>query len=114
MIGKCSGPFTSEIKASCQYLYTRVELVLWLGHSFKNKYAIFCLSSFKTLSRTFKAQSFPSENLAEFACDKQIRIFGGGGGLVDRAADSGPCDLSLIPLVEKRENKQKEAGVGPY
>ena len=39
---------------------------------------------------------------------------GRGGGLVDRAADSGPCDLSSIPLGEKKENKQKEAGVGPY
>ena len=32
---------------------------------------------------------------------------GGGGGQVDRAADSGPCDPSSIPLGEKRENKQK-------
>ena len=39
---------------------------------------------------------------------------GGGGGLVDRAADSGPCDRSLIPLGEKKENKRKEAVVGPY
>ena len=31
---------------------------------------------------------------------------------MDRAADSGPCDPSSIPLGEKRENKQKEAGVG--
>ena len=38
---------------------------------------------------------------------------GRGGGLVDRAADLGPCDPSLIPLGEKKENKRKEAGVGP-
>ena len=37
-----------------------------------------------------------------------------GGGLVDRAADSGPIDPSWIPLSEKNENKQKEAGVGSY
>ena len=37
------------------------------------------------------------------------------GGLVDRAADLGPCDPSSIPLGEKKENKQKnEAVVGPY
>ena len=36
----------------------------------------------------------------------------GGGGLVDRVTDSGPCDPSSIPLGEKKENKQKEAGVG--
>ena len=39
---------------------------------------------------------------------------GRGGGLVDRAADSSPCDRSLIPLGEKNENKQKEAGVSTY
>ena len=30
---------------------------------------------------------------------------GRGGGLVDRVADSGPCNLSLIPLGEEKENK---------
>ena len=39
---------------------------------------------------------------------------GRGGGLVDRAADSGPYDPSLIPFGEKKENNQKEAGVGSY
>ena len=39
---------------------------------------------------------------------------GRGCGLVDRAADSGPCDPSSIPLGEKKENKRKEAGVGPF
>ena len=36
--------------------------------------------------------------------------------VVDRAADSGPCDPSSIPLGEKKEKKrkEKEAGVGPY
>ena len=29
---------------------------------------------------------------------------------MDRAADSGLCDPSSIPRVEKKENKQKEAG----
>ena len=34
---------------------------------------------------------------------------------MDKAADSGPCDPSSIPLGEKKENKkEKEAGVGPY
>ena len=33
---------------------------------------------------------------------------------MDRAADSGPNDPSWIPLSEKNENKQKEAGVGPF
>ena len=33
--------------------------------------------------------------------------WGRGGGLVDTAADSGPSDLSSIPLDEKKENKQK-------
>ena len=33
--------------------------------------------------------------------------WGAGGGLVDRAADSGPYDPSSIPLGEKKENKQK-------
>ena len=33
---------------------------------------------------------------------------------MDRAADSGPCDPSSIPLGEKKENKRKEAGVGPF
>ena len=31
-----------------------------------------------------------------------------------RAADSGPCDPRSIPLDEKKENKQKEVGVGQY
>ena len=35
-------------------------------------------------------------------------------GLVDRAYDWGSCDPSSIPLGEKKENKRKEAGVGPY
>ena len=39
---------------------------------------------------------------------------GRGCGLVDRAADSGPCDSSSIPLGEKKENERKEAGVGPF
>ena len=39
---------------------------------------------------------------------------GRGCGLVDRAADPGPCDPSSIPLGEKKENKRKEAGVGPF
>ena len=39
--------------------------------------------------------------------------WGRGCGLVDRAADSGPSDPSSIPLGEKKENKRKEAGVGP-
>ena len=30
---------------------------------------------------------------------------GCGGGLVDKAADSGPCNPSLIPLGEKKENQ---------
>ena len=41
----------------------------------------------------------------------------GHGGLVDRAADLGPCDPSLIPLghlVRKRKISKKEAVVGPY
>ena len=33
---------------------------------------------------------------------------------MDGAANSGPCNLSLIPLGENKENKQKQAGVGPY
>ena len=41
------------------------------------------------------------------------RKAGSGGGLVDRVADSGPCDPSSIPIGEKKENKQKEARVGP-
>lgn len=32
---------------------------------------------------------------------------GHGGGLVDRTANSGPCDPSMIPLVEKKDNKEK-------
>ena len=43
---------------------------------------------------------------------KQLTLSRGrGGGLVDRAADSGP---SSIPLDEKKENKRKEARVGPF
>ena len=38
---------------------------------------------------------------------------GCGGGLVDRAADSGLYDPSSIPIVEKKDNKQKEAGGWP-
>ena len=33
---------------------------------------------------------------------------------MDRAADFGPYNPSSIPLGEKKENKQKEAGVGTY
>ena len=33
---------------------------------------------------------------------------GRGGGPVDRAADSGPYNPSLIPLGEKKENKGKK------
>ena len=40
--------------------------------------------------------------------------WGHGGGLVDRAADSGPCDPSLIPLGEKKKQKVKEAWVGLF
>ena len=32
---------------------------------------------------------------------------GRGGGLVERAPDSGPYDPSSIPLGEKKENKRK-------
>ena len=32
---------------------------------------------------------------------------GRGGGLVDRAPDSGPCGPSSIPIGVKKENKQK-------
>ena len=38
---------------------------------------------------------------------KQSKHTGHGGGLVDRAADLGPCNPSLIPLGEKKENEQK-------
>ena len=31
-----------------------------------------------------------------------------------RVADSGPCHPSSIPLGEKKENKRKEAGIGPF
>ena len=37
----------------------------------------------------------------------------GGGGLVDRAADSGPNSLSSIPLGEKKEIKRKRARGSP-
>ena len=44
-----------------------------------------------------------------------LRLFNKGrGGLVDRAADSGPCDPNSIPLGEKRKINEKEAGAGPY
>ena len=33
---------------------------------------------------------------------------------MDTATDSSPYDPSSIPLGEKKENKQKEAGVGPF
>ena len=39
---------------------------------------------------------------------------GYGGGLVDRAADLGPCDPSLTPLGEKSKINKEEARVGPY
>ena len=45
---------------------------------------------------------------------KKNLAWGRGDGLVDRTADSGPWDLSSIPLDEKKENKRKDAGVGPY
>ena len=38
-------------------------------------------------------------------------VWGRGGYQVDRAADSGPYDPSLITLGEKKENKQKR-GLG--
>ena len=41
------------------------------------------------------------------------RFEGRGGGRVDRAADSGPCVPSLIPLSEKKENKQKRGPSWP-
>ena len=44
---------------------------------------------------------------------KLLKI-GRGGGLVDRVADSGPYDPCSIPLGEKKENKRKEAWIGPY
>ena len=37
---------------------------------------------------------------------------GRGGGLVDRAADSGPYDPSSIPIGEKKENNKNMAWVG--
>ena len=36
-----------------------------------------------------------------------MEVRGCGGGLVDRAANSGPYVPSSIPLGEKKENKQK-------
>ena len=33
---------------------------------------------------------------------------------MDRAADSGPCDPSSIPLGERKVNQRKEAPVGPF
>ena len=33
---------------------------------------------------------------------------------MDRAANLGSCDPSSIPLGEKKEINEKEAGVGPY
>ena len=36
----------------------------------------------------------------------QLTSWGRGGGLVDRAADSGLYDPSSIPLGEKKENKR--------
>ena len=39
---------------------------------------------------------------------------GCGGGLADRAADSGPYDLSLIPLGEKKENKRERGRGWPF
>ena len=45
-------------------------------------------------------------------CKKQVRgMVGRGGGLVDRSANSGPYNLSLIPIGEKKENKRKR-GLG--
>ena len=37
----------------------------------------------------------------------QCVVWGRGGSLVDRAADSGPCDPSLIPLGDKRKKTKK-------
>ena len=37
---------------------------------------------------------------------------GRGGGLVDRAADSGPYDPSSIPIGEKKENNKNMAWLG--
>ena len=37
----------------------------------------------------------------------QCIVWGRGGGLADRAADSGPCDPSLIPLGDKRKKTKK-------
>ena len=39
---------------------------------------------------------------------KVRNLWGRGGGLVDRAANSGQYDPSSIPLGEKKENKQKK------
>ena len=36
--------------------------------------------------------------------DRSYALKGRGGGLVDRAADSGPHNQSLTPLGEKKEN----------
>ena len=49
------------------------------------------------------------------ALDTNTGALGHGGGLVDRAADLGPCGPSSIPLGEKkRKINEKEAGLGPY
>ena len=41
-------------------------------------------------------------------------IRGRGGGLVDRVADSGLYDPSLIPLGEKKENKRERGRGWPF
>ena len=43
-----------------------------------------------------------------FQSGESMRCLGRGGGLVDRAADSGPCDPSLIPLGDKKGKKTKK------
>ena len=51
---------------------------------------------------------------AGFCLPKIPHWRGRDGSLVDRAANSGPCVPSSIPLGEKQKNKRKEAGVGPF
>ena len=45
---------------------------------------------------------------------KKRHMWGRGGVLVDRAADSGPYDPSSIPLGGKRKINKKEPRVDPY
>ena len=44
----------------------------------------------------------------------QTSTWGRGGGLGDRAADSGLGDPSSIPGVEKKENKQKKCSTTTF